>query len=272
MSLKAYVEKNRKRLKKRRKLIAFLSIIAVLGLSTATYAWFTVNTFAGVQDFELQISTGYDLRVSMDNHGSDIDKYTHVITNEMLNSYLRKNYNKTLEDIILDPVTTNDGKNFTYQGGQKAEPNGEESYFEFECYFIATKDMKVYLTTEGTDEEGKKIEGTKVSTESPAPQSDIVKAIRLAFDGEGDALKTYEPNKGAKVTALTTFDLPSGAMDYNSSNNLFSLEKLKPKKVAVRLWMEGEDPECDNDVQRANLKIQLSFVGLRDIVNGNPVA
>ena len=62
-----------------------------------------LNTFVGVQDFELDISTGDDLRVSMDNLGSDISKYTHVITNEMLNSYLRKNYNTTLKDIILDP-------------------------------------------------------------------------------------------------------------------------------------------------------------------------
>lgn len=271
MSLNTYVEKNRKRLKNRKKLIAFLSIFAVLGLATATYAWFTVNTFAGVKDFELQISTGDDLRVSMDNHGSDIEQYTHTITNEMLNSYLRKNYNKTLDDIILDPVTTNDGKRFTYEDGSGAEPNGDESYFEFECYFIATKAMTVHLTTEGTDENGNRADGTKVSTTSPAPQSDIVKAIRLAFDGEGNSVKTYEPNKGSKVTALTTFDLPGGTMDYNSSNSIFTLEKLTPKKVAVRLWMEGEDPECDNDVQRANLRVQLSFAGIKGTVNGNTV-
>jgi hypothetical protein len=234
-------------------------------LVTSTYAWFTVNTFAGVQDFELQISTADDLRVSMDNHGSDIDKYTHFITNDMINSYLRKNYNLTLEDILLDPVTTNDGKTFTFQNGAKTTPNLKEgSYFEFECYFIATRAMGVHLSTEGIDEEGNKADGTKVTSKSPAPMNDVVKANRIAFDPDGGSVNTYEPNKGSAVTRLSTFDLPSGTMTYNSSNKLFELDKLTPKKVAIRLWLEGEDPECDNDIQRSELKVRLSFAGVRD--------
>lgn len=265
MSLKSYIQKNRKRLRKRKKLIVFLCIISILGLTTSTYAWFTVNTFAGVQDFELKISTGDDLRVSMDNHGSDIEQYTHVITNDMLDSYLRKNYNKTLKDIILDPVTTNNGRNFTYQNGTKADPNGEESYFEFECYFIATKDMHVHLTTEeGVDEDGTKIEGTSVTSDSPAPKNDVVRANRIAFDPDGGNVKTYEPNKGSQVTSLSTFDLPSGSMNYGDSNNLFSLNKLTPKKVAVRLWLEGEDPECVNRIQNSDLTVRLTFVGIKN--------
>lgn len=49
-----------------------------------------------MQVFELKISTADDLRVSMENHGSDIDQYTHVITNDMVNTYLGK-YNTSLE-------------------------------------------------------------------------------------------------------------------------------------------------------------------------------
>lgn len=266
MSLKTYFNKSRQSLRKRKRLIVFISILSILGLTSATYAWFTVNTFAGVQLFELQISTGDDLRVSMDNHGSDIEQYTHVITNEMLNTYLQRNYNKTLNDVILDPVTTTNGRDFTYQAGTRAEPNGEESYFEFECYFIATRDMHVHLTTEGADDNGQQngTTGTEVSTTSPAPQSDVIRSCRIDFEGEGNAVKTYEPNKNGQSTSLATFDLPSGTMNYNDDNNLFTLQKLTPKKVAVRVWLEGEDPECDNDIQRADLSIKLSFVGIRD--------
>ena len=265
MSFKNYVKKYRKRLRKRRSLIIFLSIISILGLTTATYAWFTVNTFAGVKDFELKISTADDLRVSMENHGSDINQYTHVLTNEMINSYLRKNYNKTLDDILLYDVTTNNGKSLTHRNGSEAKPN--EDYFEFECYFIATKDMHVHLTTEeGVDEDNEKIEGTKVSSDSPSPQNDVVRANRISFAADGDSsnAKTYEPNKGSQVTSLSTFDLPSGDMTYNDSNNLFSLEKLTPRKVTVRLWLEGEDPECVNRIQAANLKVRLAFVGIKN--------
>lgn len=267
MSLKEYFKQNRKRLKRRKRTIVALSVLAVLGLATATYAWFTVNTFVGVQDFELEISTGDDLRVSMDNHGSDINQYTHTITNEMLNSFLRKNYNTSLKDIILDPVTTSNGKDFTYQKGEKVSPNKDESYFEFDCYFIATRNMHVHLTKEGADENGKatgKNDGTSVTTSSPAPQSDVVKACRIDFNSADESVKTYEPNKGTKVTALNTFDLPSGSMNYGNDNQLFTLQKLTPKKVTMRLWLEGEDPECDNDIQRANLTVKLSFVGIRE--------
>ena len=155
MSVKTHFENSRKKLRKRRSLIIFISILSILGLFSASFAWFTVNTFAGVQLFELQVSTGDDLRVSMDNHGANIDQYTHVITNEMINSYLRSRNNKTFDQILLDPVTTTDGRSFTYQDGTRVEANGDESYIEFECYFIATRDMHVHLTTEAADENGR---------------------------------------------------------------------------------------------------------------------
>lgn len=267
MSVKNYFSDSRQKLKRRKRIIIFISILTILSMTTATFAWFTVNTFAGVQIFELQISTGDDLRVSMENHGADIDQYTHTITNDMLNSYLRSRNNKTLEDIVLDPVTTSDGKTFTYQDGTVVEANADESYFEFECYFIATRNMHVHLTTAAADENGLQTGntgGTEVSTDSPAPQSDVIRACRVDFDGEGNTVKTYEPNKSGQSTSLSTFDLPGGDMVYNDDNNLFTLEKLTPKKVTVRVWLEGEDPECDNDIQRANLQIKLSFVGIRE--------
>ncbi|MBQ7504465.1 MAG: hypothetical protein IJT79_04030 [Ruminococcus sp.] len=270
MSLKTYIKKNRKRLRKRKRLIAFLSILAILGLSTATFAWFTVNTFAGVNDFELKISTGEELRVSMQNHGSDIDQYVFEITNEMMNQHLRK-YDTSLDKMILYPVTTNNGSRFTYQYGTEAKPNDDASYLEIECYFIATKEMWVHLTTE-TGEENSNKEGTRVSSSSSAPKSEITQAIRIDFQTEdsSDGVKTWEPNKGASVTRLTTFDLPSGEMKYSDENNLFHLEKLTPKKVTFRLWMEGEDPQCDNDVQDANLSVRMSFVGCDD--KNNPIS
>lgn len=267
VSLKGYFKKNKKRLRRRKKLIVFLSIIAILGMSTATFAWFTVNTFAGVEDFELDISTGEDLRVSMENHGSDIEKYVHVVTNEMVNSYLKKD-NTNLNKLILSPVTTDNGKKYTFQFGAPAKAN--EHYLEFKVWFIATCDMYVHLTTEGTDDdEHDHIKGTSVTTKESAPKSDIIKAIRMSFD-DNSKYKTYEPNKGTKVTNLTTFDLPKGKMNYNDSNQLFHLEKLTPKQVTLRLWAEGEDPECDNDVRSSSFKIELSFLGCDE--NGNPIS
>lgn len=255
--------------KSRKRLIVFIALITLLSMTTSTVAWFTVNTFAGVQLFELNISTGEDLRVSMENHGSDINQYTHVITNEMINTYLGR-YNTTLNDMLLAPVTTSDGSRFTFQNGTVVEENKRGTYLQFKCWFIGTTDMYVHLTTEGiANDENNGVDTTKVSTTSPAPQSDIVSAIRFGFMSDNGA-KTWEPNRTSQITSLTTFDLPSGRMVYENSNQLFHLDALTPKEVTVTVWMEGEDPECDNDVQGANLTAQLSFVACDE--NGNPIA
>lgn len=264
-NLKNLIAEKRRALRKRKRLIVYLSILAVLGLTTATYAWFTVNTFASIEDFDIEITTGEELKVSMENHGSNIDLYTDTITVEMVDSYLDK-YDTSVEEMVLTPVTTNNGSDFTYQYGDAAEVNGD--YLEYECYFIATRDMWVHLTTESAED--KPDSGTKVSSSSSAPKNEVTQAIRVDFETSSNGVATYEPNKGSAVTDLTTFDLPSGTMTYSNSNRLFHLDKLTPKKVTVRLWLEGEDPQCDNDVQKANLSVQLSFVGCDD--NSNPIS
>ena len=215
------------------------------------------------------ITNAADLRVSIENHGSDIEQYTHVITNDMINSYLRSKYNKTLEDIILDPVTTTDGRTFTYQNGTQVQPNEEESYFEFECYFIATEDMWVHLTTEAA-ENIPGSEGTKVTSGSTSPQNEVVNCTRVDFTTDSNGTATFENNKGTQVTQLNTFDLPSGTMVYSDSTRLFHLDEMTPKKVTVRIWIEGEDPECDDDVQLAELTVAMSFIGCDD--NNTPIA
>ena len=255
--------------KSRRRLIVFIAIITLLSMTTSTVAWFTVNTFAGVQLFELNISTGEDLRVSMENHGSDIEQYTHVITNDMINTYLGR-YNTNLRDLIIALVTTTNGNTFTFQNGTVVEENKRGTYLEFKCWFIGTTDMYVHLTTEGVAQDGTRdVDGTKVSTTSPSPQSDIIRAIRIGFNSDNGNV-TWEPNKAGQSTSLPTFDLPGGTMVYNDSNRLFHLDALTPKQVTVCIWMEGEDPECDNDVQGAELSAQLSFVACD--ANGNPIA
>lgn len=260
-----YIEDRKRVLKRRKRLIISLSLLAIFGLSSATYAWFTVNTFAGIEDFELKISTAEELLVSMENHGTNLDLYTHTITKEMVDSYLRKQ-GTNVDDIILDPVTTANGSRFTFQHGQPATAN--KAYLEYECYFIATCEMWVNLTTEAPDYD--KNAGTKVTSNSPAPKNEVTQACRVTFESARDGAVTYEPNKAGQSTSLKTFDLPKGTMNYNNSSMLFHLDEMTPTKVTVRLWIEGEDPQCDNDIQEANLNVQLSFIGCDQ--NGNPIA
>lgn len=253
-------------LRKRKRIIIFVAIITLLSMTTATVAWFTVNTFAGVDNLDLHISVSAQLKVAMEDYGTDLSKYTKVITNEMVDSYLAKQ-NTKLSDILLDPVTTTNGKELTNRAGAVREPN-KRTYLEFECYFIATEDMWVHLTTEST--EAGNDDGTKVTTTSTGPQADVVNCTRVSFESADGSMAIYEPNKDVAVNGQTTFDLPGGAMVYSDSTRLFHLDELSPKKVTIRVWIDGEDPQCDDDVQSAQLGVQLGFVGCDN--DNNPIS
>ena len=246
--------------KRRKRLIFFIAVITLLSMTTSTVAWFTINTFVGVDKLDLHISLAPQLKVAMHDYGTDLDKYVKVITNEMIDGYLGSKYNTKLADIILDPVTTTDGVKLTNRGGTVREPN-KKSYLEFECYFIATEDMWVHLTTESSDIAGDK--GTSVTSESPSPRNEVVQCTRVGFTTESNGTAVYEPNKAGTVNGLSTFDI-STPMSYSDSSRLFHLDELTPKKVTVRLWVDGEDPQCDDDVQDADLRVALSFVGTDD--------
>ncbi len=243
--------------KRRRRLIIYIAVITLLSMTTATVAWFSVNTFAGVQNLDLHISMSAQLKVAMEDYGTDLEKYGKVITNEMIDEYLQKQ-NTRLADIVLDPVTTRAGDVFTNQRGAERVPN-KRSYLEFECYFIATEEMWVHLTTEST-KQGED-DGTKVTTTSTGAKADVVNCARVGFTTAENGTAIYEPNRGTPVNGQATFDLPGGAMVYTDNTRIFHIEQLKPTKVTIRLWIDGEDPQCDDDVQDAQLGVQLGFIG-----------
>ena len=250
----------------RKRLIIFIAVLTLLSMVTSTVAWFSVNTFAGVDTLDVHISVSAQLKVSMEDHGRDLSQYVKVITNEMIDGYLTSKYQTKLADIKLDPVTTTNGTTLTNRHGAERKPN-DKSYLEFECYFIATEDMWVHLTTESSDIAGDK--GTSVTSALPSPQSEVVQCTRVGFTTDSDGTAVYEPNKAGAINSLATFDI-GAPMSYSNSSRLFHLTEMTPKKVTVRLWVDGEDPQCDDDVQDADLKVALSFVGTDD--NNVPIS
>ena len=247
---------NKAQIRIKRRTTFLLSIIAMLVLVTSTLAWFTLNQFASVDNIQMKITTGVDLRVDIDNHGSDISLYKKTVTADMINSWLTSNNYKRMSDQLLDPVTSSNGITFTNQGGTTRNAN-DTSYLEFKVWFISNKDMWVHLSSENATELDNAT--TSVSTTSTGAQADIVRAIRLSFEDSGTAA-IYEPNAGSPVNGQTTFDLPK-PMSYSNSTRLFHLTELTPKQITIRMWAEGNDPECDNDVQDANIDVDLLFFG-----------
>ncbi len=242
----------------RTKLSVALLALLILSMISATFAWFTISEFSSVNNMNISIGSGVQLFISGEDHGTDTSLYSKELTNEDINAQLADGV--TLDDFILFPVTSKNGREmYTQSGDLKAANNN--SYLEFTAYLISTESMWVHLTSDDT--EAGADNGTKVATSGTGARADIVKCARVSFtDTESGKTVIYEPGKvnGEEVAGQTTFDLPS-PMKLSDSTRLFYLEKMTPKKVVIRIWIDGEDPECDDDVQLSNLQVRLNFRG-----------
>lgn len=52
-----------------------------------------------------------------------------------------------METTPLEPVTTSDRQNFTYEDGKNSTGYQPDAYLEFTLHFMAAKDMIVHLTS-----------------------------------------------------------------------------------------------------------------------------
>lgn len=239
----------------KRKFTFMLSIIAMLVLITATLAWFTLSNFASVNDITLKISTAPELYLDIENRGTDVSLWKKTLTNDMVNTSLRAQNAPTLDQQLMDPVTTSNGITFSGQTGNSRDANNT-TYIEFKVWFIATADMWVHLSGQTVEVEGKNATTACTTTETGA-KADVTKAVRVSYEDSGSAA-IWEPNKGTPVNGQTTFDV---SQSFGNDTRLFHLDKLSPKQITFRIWAEGNDPECDNDVQDANVTFEMLFGG-----------
>ena len=242
----------------RRKTSWILLLISFMCLVMVTFSWFTISTLANVQRLEMKIGTAPDLRISTQNHGGNWDQYVKTVTGAMIDKELTDRFKTTMNDQIMDPVTSSNGTKFYTQHGSERERN-DNSFLEFDLYLIANKDLTVHLTSKGEDGSNG-IKGTSVSTRETGGKADVVRAVRFSFTNEANKTIIWEPNKGTAVAGQSTFDF-ANPMVYNNSNKICELKKLVPQKVTVRVWFEGEDPECVNRIQEAAMEAILTFGG-----------
>ena len=248
------LQKAQARIKRRTTFL--LSIIAMLVLITGTLAWFTLSNFASVHEMNLRISTAPELFLDIENHGTDTSLYKKTLTNDMVNTYLASVNAPRIDQQLLDPVTSSDGITFRSQSGATRNAN-DDTYMEFKVWFIATKEMWVHLSGQNVLVDDHSAT-TSVTTTETGGKADIVRALRVSYEDPGTSSAIYEPNQGNAVAGQTTFDV---GQNFSNSTRLFHLNQLEPKQITIRIWAEGEDPECDNDVQDANVTVEMLFGG-----------
>lgn len=84
---------------KRKRLIIFITVITLLSMVTTTVAWFSVNTFAGVDNLNLSISVSAQLKVGMENYGTEIDGLNYVLARKVFRKFEALNLSYIRDEI-----------------------------------------------------------------------------------------------------------------------------------------------------------------------------
>lgn len=241
-----------------------LFLAAMVSLSAATVAWFTIADFTKVHSMSMEITTGINMRFDLDAHET-FEEYVKTLKFTEIAGRVQRDLGYDMQTVPLEPVTTTDFKVFTFEHGDMAAADSG-AYQEFVLHFMATEDMLVHLTSEDTEQAK---DGTRVTSENP----DLPSAMRISFT-VGDMTYVYDPGMGdaaEKTGNAVWFGLPaSGQMVLNDNNAMFWLKKDVDQPVTVHIWLEGTDPVCTDVLRNADYSIMLRFIGTDE--NHQPIA
>lgn len=228
-------------------------LLALVAMSAATVAWFTIADRGRVDTLEMVVTSGPSMRFDLNAHGS-FEDYIVTLNFEQIADRIRTEHGFDMRNVPLEPVTTNDGQHFVFEDGSAVDVRSG-AYLEFTLHFMALEDMNVHLTSEDGDRGDK---GTEITSRNPK----LASAMRISFTADGQTC-IYDPGRGAGSTggAVKTFGLPAGAASHNESSTLFALKKNQDKTVVVRVWLEGTDENCTGDIKGADYQISMRFVG-----------
>jgi hypothetical protein len=232
-----------------------LVLLALVSVSAATVAWFTIADRTKLRSMNLEITSGANLRFDLDAHDT-FDEYVKTLSFEQIANRIAKEKGFDMQTVPLQPVTTANYSTFTLEDGTVME-NDSGAYLEFTLHFMASQDMLVHLTSANSSGN---TDGTLISSDNSA----LPQAMRVSFTAD-NSVYVYDPGMDAGSTALKDgriFGLASAAqMVPNNDNAMFYLEEGVDKPVQVHIWIEGTDESCTDELQGADYSIQLRFIG-----------
>ena len=248
--------KKKKKIRNQLYTSVLLVLMALVAVTAATVAWFSIADNTKVRSMSLDIMTDVDLRMDLDAHSS-IEQYVKTLSFESIAARIQQEKGFSVQETPLKPVTTTDCNIFSFENGSTVESTSG-SYLEFTLHFMAEKDMVVHLTSANSSDTAE--DGTLVSSGN----SQLPQAMRISFSTDNQNW-VYDPGMGDSLQNsgnLRCFGLNSAsAMRISDNNAMFSLRQGQDKAVVVHIWMEGTDESCTDELQSADYSIRLRFTG-----------
>lgn len=275
-------------------LVALFAFVVTIG---STYAWFTAGQTSLIGTISMDVKTDTSLLILLDKgyiYDADHDKalldnpnsYVSQLSNTDITSY----YDFT--QIVMAPITTEDGQSMTLRDGitsaaATADENGV--YLEFSVWLLSQdiaanvglKDLSITATS-GTALQNNVVNAIRLSlTDVAATPTPIVQIYGLDKDYDFTFLpgqtgydesvpdnNQINPTVENDLTLLhSVYYLSTGSavtdestLVLGSADTVVALTSNVPSKITLRVWIEGWDADCNNNVLTSNFAIGLDFI------------
>lgn len=318
-------EKTKSITKKAKKMrsIVMMSLLCVLMLSAATYAWFTLSKTAKVANLTMTVGEATGLQIAPDagaNGGHTPGTYSGVLTFGDDGTTFGTDGKYKITGKLL-PATTTDGKDINkpkyntdgeVMGVEDIDAadiltntttnTAEEGYYYETTFYLKTlgstaTNVVLKASTTALPSDGK-VTATYSNTGTYVLSNDIngaknttnylgSRAIRISLTDAAGTTLVYEPNcnvvgiegtqaayatdeNGNKVsmTAVTTTSAQSSSGGWMTSSDSGWVEGKQTKYlnvktddtlITMRIWIEGTDNECVNEISLDDIIAQLQF-------------
>lgn len=260
----------------RSKIILMCLCIALLG--TATFAWFTVSNTPRVNNLALVAATTGDLKIAdaeAGPYGDELDLATGSGGN--------------MSNVELNPVTTQNGRDFYAPVYTESTVTGVENIPEGELNTNYVYEKTFWLRAETNSSSvrrnrrfdvyfvGIRSEGGGTFVENASSSDWAASAVRISFTLDDGTTFIYEPNADSNVNGERAVNgLPGSYGGYstiqqssnrrfnnsndNNSEKLFTIPENTPTRVVMRVWIEGTDNDCVNEISASDILGQIQFI------------
>lgn len=268
--------------------IIMMTLICIMLLTAATYAWFKLSDSARVTNLALTVSGENGLLIAPAATANTPGTYTGQLKfGTDIDGSVGNGVKYQINGKLL-PATTTDGRSFrkpVYDANDgsivtgvsalasgegrltsASSSNGEGYYYEtvFWLKAVSSGDIKVTLADKNAGGEG------TYTTVENSTKANGAAAVRMSFTTDRNETLVYEPNADVTPgTGYTSAKDNSRAAAYSDTMKQTSAGKFTNTKtltisntgtkVTMRIWIEGTDTMCVNEIMAEQIQAQLQF-------------
>ena len=237
--------------------LAMLLVSAVM-MSTASFAWFSVNTTAEANGMSVTVASARNILISTAEAGTYGSSAT---------------FEEKAEALAPASAVEAVSPNFFYMSKAGTGMTAENSSYGTNPEFAAgTKDTHYITFTAYLKVVGEGVDGTKITPNVKFTKTDspVYKAFRALFVVDDTTTYLYAPLGGTACKPIKSVDEGTKAptvgedetLDTNGTTPIVSsVVKEQVYKVTVYIWLEGQDAACTaaNAISLKENEITIDF-------------